>query len=282
MCMITYLPAGIDVPYDGIANGATWNDDGHGWAVAAEPGVMLTGHYMDSGAALDTFDITRRAFPNAPALFHSRFATHGSRGLVNVHPFKVGKYSVVAHNGILPNKFHPQGTDSRSDTAILAGEWLQSQTQGMWTRKERKRIGRVIGDGNKLCILSVSPWLSEPKGVLVNANKGYWIDGAWFSNLDCTYDYRTSRYGKYSWDDDATVIGTKALGKWSDGFHGRTVPGECPFCESNSNVDISVNTCLKCDVCLDCLEMTRVCMCWSPESARKESESTQGKGWVME
>lgn len=271
MCNITYLPAGIPVPTDEIANAASWNQDGHGWGIAAKTGLLLTGRYLDFDQAIATFEATRAAFPDSPAMFHSRYATHGTIDESNVHPFEVGKYAAVAHNGILPSKFHPvkgRETEAMSDTQIMARYWLagRAQTAGVWTRKERRRIARIIGKGNKLCILSVSPYLPEPRGYLVNASAGHWdsLTGAWFSSSDYTCAWsatkRGTRFGYWSggwnWDDDYAAIGTKASRNLTDA--GET----CPNCRTNEDLDIAARMCLMCDFCLDCLLPMAECSCW--------------------
>lgn len=272
MCNITYLPAGISVPAVEIENAATWNDDGHGWAVAAEPGVMLTGRYMDFDTALTTFEATRKAFANRPAMFHSRLATHGTISLNNVHPFSVGKYAAVAHNGILPTKFQPAKGQHMSDTAIMARYWLagRAQVSGIWTRKERRRIGRIIGTGNKLCILSVSPFLPEPTGYLVNGGQGYWDNatGAWFSSDSYRYAWTPKSKsslsgGGWLWDS--------AYDEWigSSATKAKDTPSECPNCGHGDQIDLTAGVCLECDFCLDCLSMLRECLCYTP-TARKE------------
>lgn len=270
MCNIAYMPAGIEAPEAEIQNAATWNQDGHGWAIAAEHGVMLTGRYLDADQAIATFVATRKAFPNAPALFHSRLATHGTVSTDNVHPFEVGRYAAVAHNGILPSKFHPvKGkNDHMSDTAIMARYWLagRAQTSGVWTRKERQRIGRIIGKGNKLVILSVSPFLPEPKGYLVNGGQGQWdsITGAWFSNGDYKYAWtpQTSKFGRggWLWDGDDYGVGEHMGTAWTKAKD----VDRCPNCGHSEQLDIHSGVCLYCDFCLDCLFELRNCMCHYP------------------
>lgn len=279
MCNITYLPAGIEVPQEEIHNAATWNDDGHGWAVAADTGVMLTGRYMDIDTALTTFVATRKAFPNRPAMFHSRWATHGTVSLDNVHPFTVGKYAAVAHNGILPTKFQPTKKNAHmSDTAIMARYWLagRAQTAGIWTRRERRRIGNIIGTGNKLAILSVSPFLPEPRGYLVNGNQGTWDKntGAWFSSDSYLYAWtpRTKRYVQslsWMWEGDSYA-------EYSD--NGKELvkasPYDvCPNCNKRYGIDSTFGVCLHCDFCLDCLFPLRDCMCHYPESMTFTADS---------
>jgi hypothetical protein len=275
MCMITYVPANVEIPEYGIENGAFINDDGHGWAIAADIGCMLTGRYMDFDQAMTSFKIARKAYPQAPALFHSRWATHGVKGPRNVHPFQLGKYAVVAHNGVLPVAFHPEKDDPRSDTAIMAEDWLNYQSKGgRWTRNERRRIGMAIGGGNKLCILSVSPRFDKPRGFLVNQAYGEWRDGAWFSNDGFRgWSRRYSGGTRYSsfddyWDSKSSAYGTGWTGSTSPKGEAddseplpllestskelEHVKNECRFCGALDRVDTEFQFCTICLTCQDC------------------------------
>lgn len=291
MCMITYLPPHVKVPMTGIANGGQWNNDGHGWAIAAETGVMLTGKSMDLDIALESFRAAREKYPAAPALFHSRWATHGVVDTSNVHPFYVaGKAHagnvVVAHNGVLPAAFHPGKKDRRSDTRIMADEWLGKQSNGTWTKKERKRVGNLIGPGNKLAILSVSPQLDKPRGYLVNGSRGEWVKGAWFSNGDHWSGYARGRYAwtgyhgtgyGYSTVSGKTTVHTGKYGgtyesAYSGGMFG--IKDECPMCFGTDHIDLAAGVCTFCNTCLDCFENTRDCLCYVPESTLDKALDT--------
>lgn len=285
MCNITYLPGGVEVPEDEIYNAATWNDDGHGWAIAAATGVMLTGRYMDFDTALDTFKLTRDAYPDAPAMFHSRWATHGTVDSTNVHPFTVGKYAAVAHNGVLPSKFQPSrgSRDAHmSDTAVMAAYWLagRAQTPGVWTRKERRRIARIIGTGNKLCILSVSPYLPEPRAYLVNAAEGTWdsVTGAWFSSGSYASPFSRKRYGGSMWDwdiDSYEWVKDPVTGVWSRQDIGPAAKAadKCPICNHSEGLKAELGVCTRCDSCLDCFEPMRLCQCKYPGVSESSGES---------
>lgn len=282
MCMITYVPRGVEVPTREILNGATWNDMGHGWAVIADTGLILTGRFWDAEAAVETFNATRKEYMEYPAVFHSRLATHGAVSLHNVHPFPVGKFAVVAHNGILPTKFQPVTTDTRSDTAILAEEFLPgwSEITGVWSRRQRRRIGRIIG-ANKLVILSSSPFLKEPRGWIINESMGRWAKGCWFSNTDYKSDwYSERRYNSgYSgwWNDgdDYAVIGRKAI----DSARSFTDDDECVVCYAKGGIDAAGDICTYCESCQSCGLPTNdgSCMCYRPESMRREIETIESR-----
>lgn len=274
MCMATYIPGGAEIPYKGLENGATTNDDGHGFAIAAESGLMIVRKGMDFYDILDQFATLRAMYPDSPALFHSRWATHGSKNPDNAHPFKVDDYSVLAHNGIMPEVFHPTKGDDRTDSAKFASI-LSHNISGMWSRRERRRIGRMIGSYNKLVILSVNPVFIKPRGFVVNADRGYWQeDGVWFSNSD----YKDSWYGAYR---HAMKTGNESFDEWwadYKAYNGTqddmrslapsTPVQQCILCAG----DVDKNGyCYECATCQDCMEIWQDCDCFLPQSARRET-----------
>src|SRR5215467_2080791 len=54
-----------------------------------------------------------------PYVLHFRYATHGTKGLDNAHPFKVRTGLYVAHNGVIPVKITDK---AKSDTYHFARE----------------------------------------------------------------------------------------------------------------------------------------------------------------
>ncbi|MFE3278408.1 class II glutamine amidotransferase [Nocardia sp. NPDC059239] len=83
---------------------------------------ILVGRGMDAEEVIDDFTAVRRRYPDRPALFHGRYATHGAVSIDNCHPFRLGRdrRTVLAHNGVLPRRVRPAPYDPRSDTRMNA------------------------------------------------------------------------------------------------------------------------------------------------------------------
>lgn len=211
MCMITFVPANVEIPEEGIRNGTVTNDDGHGWAVASARFGLQVGKSMDAKQALADFIKAREEHgPDSLGLFHSRFATHGTKNEYNVHPFWAGENTVVAHNGILPGYWHPKAGDNRSDTRIFAEQTLPLYLtdKGIPSRRGGKEIAKMITSANKLVILSVAD--GTPRVRIVNANSGIHEGGVWYSNSG--YKPYTSHWSYGSYGD---------YGDWSGYGYGR-------------------------------------------------------------
>jgi hypothetical protein len=244
MCMVSYLPPGTAVDVDGLFNGGLHNPHGHGWAVVTA-GTVIIGKSLDLADALDEFSEVRERYPQGPALFHSRWATHGGMGVDNVHPFVVGgsAATVVAHNGILPKAAHPKAGDDRSDTRKFADEILSRQFRRLDRGGVQRALSQWCGLGNKLVILSVDPRYRR-SAYLVNEAAGQWDDrtGIWHSNTD---------YEAYpSW------------GQASGSSAGSAFAGDCCAVCGYGLIDGN-GYCDECRSCQDCVEHIRYCLCWN-------------------
>lgn len=312
MCMASYLPA--DTPLtnsaiEGLLNGGINNSDGSGWAIA-EPGKdqIVFGHSLDVEDALADFIEAREQNPHGPALFHSRFATHGSIRLSNVHPFMVNgsNKTVLCHNGILPADAHPSKDDDRSDTRILAEELMPRWYSRLDNRRTRQNLARWAGDYNKLVILTVDPKYRR-NIYLVNENAGNWDHGTgiWHSN----YDYKeawntrwmtshtTTKSGltvtttaikdKDEWpstigyprstSDDTCKIAAKVVKDSTDKYE--TVYDAdgnelCVFCDGKVNA--MTHYCGSCGSCADCFEHLSDCLCGGQPEHRAGAKEQYG------
>ena len=156
MCLLTYFPSNRQPNEENLRNGSYINNDGHGWAIVSN-GTILTGHSLNADVAIREFVSTRKTHPNGPALFHSRFTTHGSTNLDNCHPFAVNgdQRTVIGHNGILACGNTIPKEDTRSDTRFFADEILP--TFKFWRKRVQRHLEGMIGSYNKIVILNVNP-----------------------------------------------------------------------------------------------------------------------------
>jgi glutamine amidotransferase len=223
MCLLTFLPAGVQPDAEALRCGARCNNDGHGYGIVV-PGQdeILIGKGMDASEVIAEFVRLRAQYPDGPALFHSRLTTHGNTTVDNCHPFVVNgdPRTVVAHNGILPRDAHPQkigtrvkieksksGTeyeitcavyDDRSDTRILADDLLMTRWGRLDSRHARKRLTRWLGTNNKILVLTTNPDYRRTS-YLFNADLGTWTGGIWYSNASFR-GYGRGATGSYPWD----------------------------------------------------------------------------------
>ncbi|MCM6774540.1 class II glutamine amidotransferase [Nocardia sp. CDC159] len=181
MCLLTYLPPGTAPDNDALTAGARVNRDGHGFAIVTDSNILV-GHGMDAETVIAEFVRVRNDFPDGPALFHSRLATHGAISISNCHPFHLGRdqRTVLAHNGVLPRRVQPRGRDLRSDTRIAAEEYLPARPFGsLDTARGRRRLESWLG-ASKL-ILTTNPEYAA-QGYIFNEHAGMWHGGIWYSN----------------------------------------------------------------------------------------------------
>ena len=107
-------------------------------------------------------------------IIHFRLSTHGTeKGLFNVHPFRISEKMVFAHNGML---YDVEKDIKKSDTQIFNETILQKlQPDFLKNRGVIDLLEGYIGS-DKLVFLK-----STGKCVILNENKGHWINGGWFS-----------------------------------------------------------------------------------------------------
>ena len=287
MCMITYVPAGVELPEQGIRNGADTNDDGHGWACANATEIR-TGRSMNFDSAWADLVATRDAMGGGAVVFHSRWATHGEYGLYNVHPFTVTADSVMAHNGILPGKYLPSKGERRSDTRLFVDRVAKDVVgnNGVPSRRVARRLAEEIGYGNKLAFLGVGPVVR-----IINAWAGEWSGGVWYSNGG----YKRARFNYRAWRESAG----SAVGAWqveskprevspngypcaiepARTFEPVTRPGvvmragvaTCGGC-GGLGLDFRNGVCRDCWYCLDCNSKLVDCDCFMSGQSRSVAE----------
>jgi glutamine amidotransferase len=212
MCLLTFFPEDIQPLTRELYQGAIVNDDGHGWAIV-DGDQIHSGRYMNAHQAIETFEAARRLHPGGPALFHSRWGTHGVTDVTNVHPFPVDRdpRTLIAHNGVLPRDVHPRKGDPRSDTRILADS-IGGRFGSLRRRLVRIRLQKWMNTGNKIVVLTVNPRYRANHFIL-NEDQGIWTkDGIWYSN-DGYLPY-VSRASSLGWMYDSNGVAWECGTSW--------------------------------------------------------------------
>ncbi|GIH16132.1 class II glutamine amidotransferase [Rugosimonospora africana] len=249
MCLLTFLPAGVAPDLDALHNGASCNNHGHGFAIVTDRGILVQ-RDLHADVLIEQFAQARRAHPQVPALFHSRFATHGDRTLDNCHPFAVSgdQRTVLAHNGILPWEVQPDQGDRRSDTRITCEDFLP-RFGSLRLARHRLALQRWMGPDNKMVLLTVDRHYRQ-RAYILNENAGVWDGGIWYSNADYLPDRGYSTPADDGWGDP---LWTGA--DWEDSTR-------CRHCWAQ--VYVSDLHCPICGCCTDCGQPAEACLCWTP------------------
>lgn len=272
MCMLCVIPPNVIPSRSKLENSALNNPHGFGFAIMIpSENRILVEHTMNADESINRFIELRGKYPESYAMWHARYATHGSTSLDNCHPFAVGgdTRTYLGHNGILP-VIEPKG-DKRSDTRIFAEDLLPHI--GGVKSLDNPQVYNLVEEfthGSKVCILTLDPQAKQSI-YLIHESKGNIDDsGVWWSNDTCELSYYTPySYGSYLSKDEEWTC-TSCMGviwAWDDEDIVR-----CPYC----------HTCLWCE--LD--PMT--CMCKNepehsksadPVPTRSKSRYLVGRGW---
>lgn len=267
MCMLCVVPPNVLPSRDKLMYSAINNPDGFGFAIViSSEKRILVEHTLDADYAVNRFLEMRAKYPDDYALWHARYATHGSVSVDNCHPFYVmDEMTVLAHNGVLPIDI-PAG-DTRSDTRIFTEDILAKM--GGVKSLDNPHMYNMIEEytsGSKLCVLTIDP-KADYQMYLVHADKGTEDDSkVWWSNGSCDANYSwvgTAGAGYprnyYSSLEDARFPCTTCLAMISDDVLEATAI--CPSC----------NTCQWCD-------MTSPCMCYKP-TPKTSTDLTYQQAW---
>lgn len=283
MCLLTYFPPQVQPNLLHLFQGSDINDDGHGFAIVDGDRLIIE-RGMKASEVILAFSRLREAYPDGPAMFHSRFGTDGALSEDNIHPFVLGgdDQTIVAHNGVLP--LRPPASDPRSDTRLLADTMIK-RFGSPRRHKTQRRLSEWMGKHNKLVILSVNPRFRK-QAIIINEDSGMWVDGIWYSN-EGYLGYRKH------WYQPSTVIGSKtstldsrwsADGEWEPTDKDQKTWWEglraCDFCGCVLNsVDLHEESCSICQTCLICGDDWKDCPgCLSQEEI---NGSTPSKALVL-
>lgn len=139
-----------------------------------------------------------RAKTDSPIIIHFRIETSGGINDNNTHPFRIGKNTVFAHNGVIPNL----GGQTRSDTNVLC------QILGFFNISILEDYGWVLQQFTNTCKFAFIN--NKGEYYIHNEKLGNWDNGDWFSND--SYKTRSYYFGNTKIDDYYKRDGRKVSG----------------------------------------------------------------------
>lgn len=268
MCLLTFIPANIAPDMEALRYGTWANNDGHGYAIVTGDRLIIR-KGLDAEDILAAFEADRAEHMDGPALFHSRFTTHGRNTVDNCHPFYVGadRRTVLAHNGVLPKEAWPNKGDHRSDTRYAA-ETLIPAVGSLRHRWLQDSVAEWMGRGNKMVILTVNPKYGD-NAFILNESSGIWDGGIWYSN-----DGYCSTYSKYL--GKGKGIGTYP--RWWDEEEDYAAAAVADASTAKDSVLADVEAGRRCP---ECFEEWLVCDCWVPARERAAHARVTGTGYPL-
>lgn len=172
MCLIAYVPAGKSLKREVFDNANRVNPDGIG-VMSARGIEKFYGNKQLKRARAYVAELVKDGLAHG---VHWRYATHGSKGLVLCHPFKLPNVEAhLMHNGVIYATAHEANEDA-SDTLLYVNKLIDAPASHedltYWNR-----VCTEIGKSNKGLVM-----YPDGKFVILNKEEGATVEDIWYSN----------------------------------------------------------------------------------------------------
>lgn len=266
MCMLCVVPPNVIPSREKLENSALNNPHGFGYAIAVPKEQRIhTFTTMNADECINKFIEDRAKYLDGYAIWHARYATHGSNTVDNCHPFRVGddEQTYLAHNGIL-SVLETKG-EMRSDTRIFAEDIMPAI--GGVASLDNPQVWNMLEDfttGSKVAFLTVNPKAEHQLYLLHEEKGGFDSTGVWWSNTTYELESWYSRFGATSYATHALSSLTKEeydAGEWL----------ECHICDNVTDYWVAMKNnadsfCSTCGSCYMCNMYKTNCLCYQAET----------------
>lgn len=278
MCMLCVIPPNVIPSREKLEGSALNNPHGFGFAIVVPSENRIhVERTMNADTSINRFLEMRKKYPEGYAMWHARYATHGSTTVENCHPFQVGvgnTQTYLAHNGMLPID-EPIG-DDRSDTRIFAEELLPAI--GGVASLDNPFVMGLLEDftsGSKVAVLTIDPVASK-QCYIIHEEKGWRDDtNVWWSNTSCYLAAPSNKW--YSVNPlDFGLYDNRTASKDDEAFE------ECNICEAFlPEYMFEEGYCTQCGSCSSCEAYISECMCYIKQD-KGVLENRIWAGWGSE
>jgi hypothetical protein len=248
MCLALYQPAGKQVPESYLRTAFDNNPDGAGFMYFDDSGELVIEKNMGYPEFIDEYETAWALYgKNSPFAVHFRWATHGTKSIENVHPFRVNKHTAFIHNGVLGCVLED---NIKSDTAVFAEKYLAALPDQWFDNKYLFDMVEQYATGSKLVVMTNDP-KAEYCAYILNESSGKWDDGVWYSNTSycaarpVVSTYKSASASAKVFEDEDAAYDTYKL-------------EECILCGEDAVLD---GMCYNCDSCMTCYMEDEHCVC---------------------
>lgn len=192
MCLLTVKTPEQKWNVEDLKESLYSNPDGFGFAgITSDGKIRIAKGFTEAELAA-----TLPLFQDLHSMFHSRYATHGSKDTSQLHPYRIADKLYMAHNGIFDI---PTPDKTKSDTwhmaRRLASVGINSIMAMISNDDAFKEFETNIG-GNKVAFIHPEMGIKIANKHLGHEGPG----GAWYSNNTYKpYTFAGSNLSNYNW-----------------------------------------------------------------------------------